>query len=157
MISAITGILASRTIVESEFFTSVLYPFAVNDVMTVSNPVPNTGFLISIGEIEFTAISNPTLQSGALTETIVFKTYNEPLATEQTAISNPTLQSGALTETIVFKTYNEPLATEQTAISNPTLQSGTLVVTINYVDYNEPLATEQTLISNPTLLSGTLI
>jgi len=153
MIGAITGVLASRS-TQYEYFTSVLYPFVVDDVMSVSIPAHNSGNLWYIPE-EVASVQVPTLVTGDLTPTIVYKTYNEPLALEVASVSVPTLVTGDLTPTIVYKTYNEPLALEAASVQVPTLITGDLVVTINYITYDNG-EDDVASVSVPTLISGTL-
>ena len=156
IIVPITGILAAKRSAQFEYFTSILYPIVTDESVAVSTAQLNSGNLWSTA-IEDTTVPVPSLLSGTLVSSIVFKTYNEPLAIENTSIPVPTLQSGTLVDSIVYKTYNEPLAVENTSIPVPTLVSGTLAVTINYVNYNQPLAVEDASIPVPTLLSGTLL
>jgi len=125
MMGAITGILASRGNYY-EYFTTVLYPIITEDTISVSLPAPVDGELWYIPD-DLLGVSTPTLQSGTLIPTIVYKTYNEPLAAESATMTVPTLLSGTLTVTINYITYNEPLAAESATMTVPTLLSGTLV------------------------------
>jgi len=155
MIGAITGVLASRS-PQYEYFTSTLYPFPVDDALSVSAVAPqSTGSNLWENPNDDISISHITAISGTLVDTIVYVTYNEPLATEDLGIQQISIVSGTLVDTIVYVTYNEPLATEDATVLNPTIQSGTLVTTIQYITYNNGLIEDAT-INNPDIISGTL-
>lgn len=125
MIGAITGVLASRT-AQYEYFTTILYPIITEDTITMTLPSQQDGELWYIPD-ESAAIAVPDLVSGNLVPTIVYVTYNEPLAVESATVTVPDLLSGDLVTTIVYITYNEPLAAESATISIPELLSGTLI------------------------------
>jgi hypothetical protein len=156
MQAAIIGILASNDGEVHEFFTSVLYPYEFTEGLGINLPGPLAGSLWGL-EVEDAVIALPTIISGTLTETIVYKIYNEPTVIEDLSLGQPVLLAGTLAETIVYKTYNEPIAVEDLSVGLPTLVSGTLVTTISYVTFDPPLsATDELGVGLPTLLSGTL-
>lgn len=157
MQAALIGVIASNGDEIHEFFTSVLYPYEFTESLGINLPGPLAGTLWGL-EIEDARIALPTIISGTLTETIVYRVYNEPIATEDLALGQPVLLAGTLAETIVYKTYNEPIAVEDLSVGVPTIVSGTLVTTINYVTFDPPLSAVDDLgVGLPTLLSGTLV
>ena len=155
MIGALTGVLASRNTAH-EYFTSALYPFVVDDSIGISSvlPRPSTLWENPNDDVVFSA----GLISGTLVETIVYRTYNEPLAVESVGFGLPVPQLGTLVETIAYKTYNESLAVDNVGFGLPTPLSGTLVETISYVNYNNADPNqERVAFNNPIIISGTLV
>jgi len=93
MIGAITGVLASRGNVY-EYFTSTLYPFVVDDELSVSQVMPQPSVLWENPNDDI-SISNVIVQAGTLVDTIVYKTYNNG-AIEDIGVQLPTVISGTL-------------------------------------------------------------
>lgn len=156
MIGAVTftGIWSSRAN-EYEYFTTTLFPFVVDDSLSVSAVAPqSTGSNLWENPSDDISINNIAAISGTLVDTIVYKVYNDG-AIEDIGIQQISAVSGTLVDTIVYKVYNEPLAIEDATILNPIIQSGTLAVTIQYITYNNGLV-EDAVINNPVILSGTL-
>jgi len=154
MIGAITGVLASRS-TAYEYFTSALYPFVVDDALSVSAVAPQPSELWENPNDDI-SVSNIMIVVGTLNETIVYKTYNEPLYNDPIGVETPQVISGNLVETIIYKVYNEPLATEPIGIQLPDILSGNLVETIVYIVYNNG-EIEDIGIEQPIIVSGTLI
>ena len=95
MIGPITGILAANSPINRQYFTTVLYPYAVTDDLSIGNAVIQRGTLWEYATEDAT-LGNPTITTGTLVETIVYKTYNDWI-TEDAALGNPTIISGTLT------------------------------------------------------------
>jgi hypothetical protein len=149
MIGAITGVLSSRSVVDLEYFTTVLYPFAVNDGLSITTPAFSAdGSLWSV-PTDTASITNPTILSGSLVSSIVYQTYTFE---EDMSLSNPVILSGSLNTTIVYQTYTFE---EDMSLSNPVILSGSLNTTIVYINYTDGLI-ENTQIYNPIILSGSL-
>jgi hypothetical protein len=154
MQAAIIGILASNN-ADPEYFTSVLYPFVVDDSLTIGQLSMVRG-VIWENPLDASTIGLPTITAGTLTETIIYRTYNEPLAIDAVAMGVPIMLAGTLVETIAYRTYNEPLAVDALAMGVPTIMAGSLVETVVYQNYNNGLI-ETANVSNPIILSGTLV
>ena len=153
MINAITitGVLASRSS-GYKYFTTTLYPFVVDDEISVSQIVPQTDVLWENPNDDMT-ISTPIAVSGTLEETIVYINYNDG-AIEDVGVQTPAALSGTLVETIVFKEYNDG-AIEDVGVQTPAALSGTLVETIVYINYNNG-EIEDMGVQTPIIISGTL-
>ena len=95
MINAITntGVLASRS-PGYEYFTTVLYPFAVDDQLLVSQIVPQVGILWKNPD-DGMIVSVPAALSGTLEETIVYINYNNE-EIEDVGVQQPIIISGIL-------------------------------------------------------------
>ena len=148
MQASVTGILASRN-KEYEYFTSTLYPLLVEDALSISEAAQGA-ILWGLQNEQMTIGATPV--SASLQATIVYQTYNEPLAAEALNIG-ATPVSADLQATIVYKTYNEPLATEALNIGATPI-SADMQVTINYVNYNNGEIEQISIGATP--LSGTL-
>ena len=140
-----------------EYFTSILYPFIVQDALSVAVGAVQRGTVLGITQDTLSAVV-PTLQSGTLVVSISYLTYNRPTFPDTLSTAVPTLQSGTLLVTIAYLTYNQPAFPDTLAAAVPTLQSGTLVVTVNYLDYLNGITYPDTMsVGVPTLTGGTLV
>ena len=148
------SLVGSTPTEQLSYFTSVLYPFIIEDKFTISSPaIMSTGNLYDI-QNDNLGISSVNLISATLVNTIIYKT-NEVKPADTLSISSVTLNSATLVDTIIYKT-NEVKPVDTLSITNVNLTSATLVETIVYIS-NEIKPIDTLSISSVTLNSGTLI
>jgi hypothetical protein len=155
MIPAVTGVLASRLPIVSDYFTSTLYPIIWQETLNIGLPpiISDKSNLLAMPTVTDTLAVLPSISGGSLTTVIAYQNYTTPVP-DVLNIAAPVITSGTLTTVIAYQTYTDP-GTDIVTISTPSISSGTLSVVINYVAYNN-WAAEAITIGAPSIVSGSL-
>ena len=144
-----------------DYYTSILYPFLVEDTMTQGIPAVTSGYLVNFGNDSMTQ-GIPSLLLGTLVSSVNYVDYinGRDVSPDTMTQGIPTLLSGTLVVTVSYVDYlnQRDVAPDTMTQGIPSLLAGTLAVTVAYVDYvNGRDVTPDTMTQAiPALISGTL-
>lgn len=144
------------------YFTSILYPFLVQDTLSMALPVAQPSGLFGV-TLDTLSLALPLMQSGTLVATLNPLSYTNwrDINPETLSMAIPVAQSGTLVVTINYLDYVNwrDVNPETLSMPVPVAQSGTLVVTISYLDYLNwrDINPETMSMAIPVMQSGTLV
>jgi len=137
------------------YYTSLFYPYLNEESISVGPPRPTRGWIFPY--VDALNLPPPTIESGTLGVTIVYKSYTNHRDVNPDTMNHPVppIQSGTLDVTIDYVEYLN-LDTMNHPVS--TIQSGVLEVVIAYISYEHKRDVNPDTMNHPvtTIQSGSL-
>lgn len=132
----VSNVSVRKATKQNQFYTSVLYPEELEDIISIQSPQVNS---IQTWEIlnDTMSVAIPAIQNSTLITTISYVSYENAIPDVLTA-AVPVIQGSTLVDTIAYKTY-ENIIPEVMTVGIPSIQSGTLVTTISYITYDNTI------------------
>lgn len=143
--------------VPNTIITSLLFPYAYTEALSIPLPQFLTpGWIWGFSD-EALSISYPEFSAGSLTVTIAYQSYTiDPI--DELDIPLPTFSVGSLTVTIAYLTYTMD-DNDSLDIPFPVFTGGVIETVIQYITYSNWALTggEDMNIGFPTFSEGTLV